>query len=112
MITKDFTHPALNDEIQTISGHYAYIHERLLEFDGRKILYYTGYGVTDSSCCGYGGCTFCLVAGSVVRWRYRETEGQRGVSEVEPIDDDSARGRLTEILQNLEYTTQVNFRLF
>jgi hypothetical protein len=108
MITRDFTHLSLNEEIITISGRYAYLHERLLEFEGRKILYYTGYGVTDSSCCGYGGCTFCLVAGFVVRWRYRETEG-RGVSEVEPVDDASVRVRLTELLQGMEFTTQVNY---
>ncbi|MBN1533295.1 MAG: hypothetical protein JXA20_11575 [Spirochaetes bacterium] len=111
MATSDFIHPVLNEEIQSISGRYAYLQEKQLEFEGRKILYYTGYGVTDSSCCGYGGCAFCLVAGFVVRWRYRAAEGRSDVSEVEPVSDASLQLRITELLMRMESATQVNFYL-
>lgn len=105
---KDFTHLELNEEIKTISGHFVFQNEHKLTYDGREILYLTGYGVTDSSCCGVAGCTFSYVPGFIERWHYRQ-DGNGPVSLVEPIEDEAVQKEVAKIIQEREKSQQVNF---
>ena len=109
MPNRDFVHPELNEEIQSISGHFAFQEEKRLKYNEKEILYITGYSVTDSSCCGVGGCIFSLVAGFITNWHYRTNDDGRPVTEVEAIDDETIRKEITSLIKGKEICTQVNF---
>jgi len=51
----EFVHPMLGEDVTSISGHYALTHERTLRYAGKEVLYFVGYAVCDTSCCGSGG---------------------------------------------------------
>ncbi len=106
---KDFVHLSLDEEIRTISGHFTFKEENRLTYDGREILYLTGYGVTDSSCCGVMGCTFSYVPGFIVQWHYRQDENSSPVSLIEPIEDEAVQKEVAQIIQEREKSQQVNF---
>jgi len=105
MTSKIFNHPALGEKVESISGHYSFLREGTLDYKGRNVLYHSGYGVIDSSCCGVGGCVFCQVAGYVLR----RHDGDSVRTEVEPIADPAERDEITDMLKNRESCTQVNF---
>ncbi len=109
MKTRDFIHPDMDEEIKTISGRYAFNREERIPFKDGEVLYLAGYSVTDSSCCGTGGCFFCLVTGFVSRWRYKVTADGKAVSEVQSIHDDAYKNELKGIITDRERCTQVNF---
>jgi hypothetical protein len=106
---RDYVHPELNEEVNTISGHYLFQKENRLSLGDREILYLTGYGVTDSSCCGVGGCTFSFVPGFIKRWHYKKDENSRPVSEIEPIEDEETKQTIVEMIKGHEFCHQVNF---
>ena len=112
MARSDFAHLELNMEIETISGHYMYQNECRLDFEGNEILYYTGYGLTNTSCCGPGGCTFSLVAGFIKKWKYRLNEENIAVTEVEQILDEKIRKKIEAVIIKKENTMQVNFQIY
>jgi len=103
-----FTHPRLEVEIETISGHYALTREGHLERDGKQILYYMGYGVTDRSCCGNAGCGYAVVAGVVLSYKRDVDSDGRAVSLVEPLEE-STYNDVAEVLRAKEAIRQVHF---
>ncbi|HDP80404.1 MAG TPA: hypothetical protein ENN21_06130 [Spirochaetes bacterium] len=109
MNRKDFIHPEMDEEIRSISGRYGFNREDTVLFGDREVLYFTGYSVTDSTCCGVGGCYFSLVPGYLTRRHYRTTPEGRAVSEVEPIVDEQERKEVTRLLTERERCIQVNF---
>lgn len=109
MELKDFVHPEMNEEVKTISGHYLFQKENRLALGDREILYLTGYGVTDSSCCGVGGCTFSYVPGFIKKWHYKKNEENRPVSSIEPIEDDETKQTIAQMIMGKESCHQVNF---
>ena len=54
-VLTDYIHPVLDEEIETISGHYLLSRENRLPFNNRQVLYLIGCAVVDASCCGPGG---------------------------------------------------------
>ena len=109
MATKEFTHFKLNEEIKSISGHMAFREEKRLNYDDKDILYYTGYSVTDSTCCGMGACLFAYVTGTVKKWHLKKASDGNPISEIEPITDEKTRKKIIDLIMNSEICTQVNF---
>ncbi|MBP7602312.1 MAG: hypothetical protein KBA15_00150 [Spirochaetes bacterium] len=105
MMTKLFIHPALGEEVGSISGHYSFLREEVLTHGGRELLYLIGYALADSACCGTGACVFCHVAGYIVRRR----EDDAAPTEVEPLTDPAEKDEIGAILKDREGCTQVNF---
>jgi hypothetical protein len=106
---KDFVHPEIDEEVNTISGHYLFQKENRLALGDREILYLTGYGVTDSSCCGVGGCTFSFVPGFIKKWHYKKNEDNRPVSAIETIEDEETKQTIVKMINEVETSQQVNF---
>jgi hypothetical protein len=63
----DYAHPKLGQKITAIGGHYVFTDERRIPYNGREILYFVGYAVLNSTCCGVGGCASVLVPGFMIR---------------------------------------------
>ena len=72
---QEFVHPRLGQEVTAIGGHYVFGKEIRLPHNGREILYFVGYAVLDSTCCGVGGCAYVLVAGYIRQWKYKKNQG-------------------------------------
>lgn len=84
----EFIHFPLPKRIETISGYYELIEEKIIKISGEDLLIYHGYGVVDNSCCGVGGCEFILVIGFVVE--YKASSKNRGLvtSTIREIQDE------------------------
>ncbi|HSV96825.1 MAG TPA: hypothetical protein VLM75_07810 [Spirochaetota bacterium] len=105
MTAKMFKHPKIGEDIGSISGHYSFLREAVIVYRDRELLYYTGFAVTDSACCGTGACVFCRVAG-FIRARHPGNDGQ---TEVDPVTDTVERKEIEDILKEKEGCTQVNY---
>ena len=106
----DFVHEPLDTQVEAIGGHYRFVAEKRLDFDGRSVLYRIGYVLLDSSCCGPAGCAYALVAGFVRGWKVRRTKAGHDVSEVDAIVDKASRVALRRRLLAEEAVTQVVFQ--
>lgn len=109
MNTTEFAHPILGQEVSAIGGHYVLGKEMRLPYSGREILYFVGYAVLDSTCCGVGGCAYVLVAGYIRRWKYKENQNDRPVSNIEPIIDRVEQKLTKKLIQKKEMVFQVTF---
>ena len=109
MNTTDFTHPKLGHEVLAIGGHYVFGKEIRLPYRGREILYFVGYAVLDTTCCGAGGCAYVLVAGYIRRWKYKKNQNARPVSQVEPVQDRIEQKLIKKLIQKKEMVFQVTF---
>jgi hypothetical protein len=107
--TQDFVHPKLGQEVTAIGGHYVFGKEIRLPDNGRQILYYVGYAVLDSTCCGVGGCAYVLVAGYIRQWKYKKNLDDCSVSLVEPILDPIEQKQIRKLIQKKEMVFQVTF---
>ncbi len=105
----EYTHSVLGEEREAISGHYSLEKEFSLPFRGRQVLYYTGYSVVDTSCCGPGGCGFAFVAGYIVHLRHAKDAASTDVSDIEPIAGEEEREELRKLLKTQSHIQQVNF---
>ncbi len=101
--------PDMENEIQSISGHYAVEKELRLEYCGHMVLCVIGTGIIDSSCCGTGGCRYALVPGYIAKWKEKTNGAGFMVSEVEPVTDENSKRKIIDILKEQEIVTQVNF---
>jgi hypothetical protein len=106
---KDFIHPKLDQEITAIAGHYVFTKEVRMAYRNREVLYFLGYAVLNSSCCGVGGAAYALVAGFVKDWKYRQTKDSVFVSRVEPIYGAAEQREIRKIIQKKETIQQVTF---
>jgi hypothetical protein len=106
-MSREYVHPPLHREVESIAGSYILVREERLAVGGREVLYLLGYGVFDSTCCGVGGCAYALVPGFVVAWHAGEHEG-RPVSLVEPIEEGLRRSIEAE-LRARESLAEVRF---
>jgi uncharacterized Fe-S cluster-containing radical SAM superfamily protein len=106
---RDYIHPVLNEEIRAISGHYVLIEERRLAYNERKVLYFVGCAVADSSCCAAGGCAYALVPGFIRDWKYKTNPDNLAVSRVERIRDAGIQAEVRQLIQEKETVPQVNF---
>lgn len=107
--TQDFTHPQLGQEVTAIGGHYVFGKEIRMPYHNREILYFVGYAVLDSTCCGVGGVAYVLVAGLIRQWKYKKNQDNVFVSKVEPIQDQSVQKEVRSLIQKKEMVFQVTF---
>jgi len=106
---QDFTHPQLGREVTAIGGHYVFGKEIRMPYHNREILYFVGYAVLDSTCCGVGGVAYVLVAGLIRQWKYKKNQDNVFVSKVEPIQDQSVQKEVRSLIQKKEMVFQVTF---
>lgn len=106
---RDFAHPQIDVEVTAIGGHYVFTREARLDFQGRPVLYFVGYGVFDTTCCGAGGCGYALVAGEAVAPAYRRDAAGRPVSRVVPIVDERQREEIRRRITAADPVSQVVF---
>ena len=106
---QDFTHPQLGQEVTAIGGHYVFGKEIRLPFHRREVLYFVGYAVLDSTCCGVGGVAYVMVAGFIKQWKYKKNQNECFVSQIEPIGDPALQKELREAIQKREMVYQVTF---
>jgi hypothetical protein len=106
---QDFTHPQLGQEVTAIGGHYVFGKEIRLSFHSREILYFVGYAVLDTTCCGVGGVAYVLVAGFIRQWKHKKNEGDCFVSQIETIDDQTIQKEVRKAIQKKEMVYQVTF---
>jgi hypothetical protein len=106
---QDFTHPELGQEVTAIGGHYVLGKENRLSFSNREILYFVGYAVLDSTCCGVGGVAYVLVAGYIRQWKYKKNQEDCFVSQIETIGDQTIQKEVRQAIQKKEMVHQVTF---
>lgn len=106
---QDFAHPQLGREVTAIGGHYVFGQEIRLPFHSREVLYFVGYAVLDSTCCGVGGIAYVLVAGFLRRWKYKKDRDDCFVSLIEPIIDQAVQKEIKSLIQKREMVYQVSF---
>ena len=104
-----FTHPNLGQEVTAIGGHYVFDKEIRMSYDSREILYFVGYAVLDSSCCGVGGVAYALVPGFIRQWKYKKNHDDCFVSQTETIGDQTIQKEVRSIIQKNEMVNQVTF---
>jgi len=105
----DYTHPKLGQEISAIGGHYVFTDERRIPYNGREIVYFVGYAVLNSTCCGVGGCAYVLVPGFIQEWQYKKSSDGAFVSQIEPILDVKVQQEIRRLIQRKEIFHQVTF---
>jgi hypothetical protein len=106
---QDFTHPNLGQEVTAIGGHYVFGKEIRMSYDSREVLYFVGYAVLDSTCCGVGGVAYVLVAGFIRQWKYKKNQDNVFVSKMEPIRDQAVQKEVRSAIQKREMVYQVTF---
>ena len=107
--TQDFVHPELGREVTAIGGHYVFGKEIRLPYNGQELLYFVGYAVLDSTCCGVGGCAYVLVPGFVRQWKYKKNQDDCFISKMNPIQDHSVQKDIRRLIQKKEMVSQVTF---
>jgi hypothetical protein len=105
----DYLHPRLNEPVDAVSGHYTLTDERRLAVTEGEVLYFTGYDVVDTACCGPGGCGYALVAGKIIDYAYRHDDDGRPVSRVAPIDDPALQDAVRRRIMAADHVSQVLF---
>lgn len=106
---QDFVHPQLGREVTAIGGHYVFGNEIRMPFDSREILYFVGYAVLDSTCCGVGGVAYVLVAGFIRQWKFKKNEEDCYISQIEPIYDQAVQNEVRSVIRKREMVYQVSF---
>lgn len=106
---QEFIHPKLGQEVTAIGGHYVFGKEMRLPYKGREILFFVGYAVLDSTCCGVGGSAYVLVPGYIRQWKFRMNHNDFPVSRIEPIDDQTDQKQIRNLIQKKEMVYQVTF---
>ena len=106
---RDFAHPQLGQEVTAIGGHYVFGKEIRLPYDKREVLYFVGYAVLDSTCCGVGGVAYVLVAGFIRQWKFKKRQDGCYISRIEPIGDPAVQKAIRKVVQKKEMVFQVTF---
>lgn len=108
--TKKYVHQEPGkDVIFGIAGRYIPYQEKILDYNGRQVLYSIGQVRMEASCCNLEDWVYTVVPGYVVSWQNAKNEDGLPVSEVEPITDTKARRELTEIIQAREDVFAIEF---
>ncbi|MGB5747339.1 MAG: hypothetical protein WBM69_10175 [Desulfobacterales bacterium] len=106
---RDFVHPQLGREVTAIGGHYVFGKEIRMPFHGREFLYFVGYAVLDSTCCGVGGVAYVLVAGFIRQWKFKKNQEDCFISQIEPIYDQAVQNEVRSVIRKREMVYQVSF---
>ena len=105
----DYIHGELNEEATAIGGYYVFTEETRLPYRDQEILYLTGYGVMDTSCCGEGGCGFSLVYGFINDWKSGKNEAGKVISKIIPVRGEATQKAIRGLIVKREVVNQVNF---
>ncbi len=105
----EFVHDLVDTEIRSISGSYSYYDEKILASKGRDILYLTGVGCIDNSCCGVCGLAFVRVVGYIESWKDGVSDTGAPTSRIEPIRNEAEQQDIKATLATLFPHAQVNF---
>jgi len=103
-----YIHIKPGEDVESISGHYTIEKEMRIEHGGREALVVIGHMVIDNSCCGVGGCRYALVPGYALGPAAPGADGGE-FTEVEPIEDETARERISEKINSMEVVQQILF---
>ncbi len=106
----EYVHPALNEYINAIAGHYTLIGEEILPHENGGILYFVGYAHMDTSCCGLKGCGYAIVAGHAVALCSARTTDGRSVSQVVPVEEELYH-EVSRMIREKHGVSQVHFVL-
>ena len=106
---RDYLHPRLDEQVDAVSGHYTLTGEKRLAVADGEVLYFTGYAVVDTACCGPGGCGYALVAGKIIDYAYHHDDDGRPVSRVAPIDDPALQDAVRRRILAADHVSQVLF---
>jgi hypothetical protein len=106
---RQYVHQPLNRKVTAIGGHYVFVKEARLPFEGRDLLYLVGHAAFDTSCCGAGGCAYALVPGFVLNLKGEKARDGPAISDVEPIQDEATQQRVRRLLERTEVVHQVVF---
>jgi hypothetical protein len=107
--TTEYIHPLINEEVNSISGCYVITGEGRISYNGRDVLYITGFAETHSACCGRTGMTFSFVPGFVQLWRFKKSLDGRDVSAISRVTDDEEKKVISGLILKREFCSQVNF---
>ena len=105
----DFVHPQLDEEVTAIGGHYVLTKEVRVSLHSHSFLYFTGYAVFNTSCCGGGGCIYAFVPGLILKWKYKKTADNRPVSKIKPVRDPATQSEIKRLIKDKEKINQINF---
>jgi hypothetical protein len=108
---KDYVHEKLYQEVTAIAGYYVLTEEGRLPLHEREVLFLLGYGVIDNSCCGSGSCSYAVVPGFIIHWKYTKTAEGLPVTRVEPIRYHTLQNEIRASIQQRAVVCQVNFLL-
>jgi hypothetical protein len=106
---QDFAHPRLGQEVTAIGGHYVFGKEIRMPFHRREILYFFGYAVLDSTCCGVGGVAYVLVAGFIQQWKFKKNQTDCFISRIQSLRDQTTQKEVSSIIKKKEMVYQVSF---
>ena len=109
MTAKAYVHPDIGETVTAIGGRYNLTAEHTLEVNGRKILFFTGCALYDTTCCGAGGCGYAVVPGFVERYRSSVDSEGRTVSLVAPVTGERIRRIVTKEIKRRVPVQHVNF---
>lgn len=98
MARTEFTHPQLGEEIRSLAGYYVPREEQVMPYNGREVLLLLGDACIDSSCCGCASWSYIQVPGFLVKRHVGGSAAKPEVSEVDTIEDKSARDGLVKSL--------------
>ena len=105
----EYPHPKLNEEVEAIGGHYRFVKEVRIPYEGKELLYFIGYVFMDTSCCGVAGCGYAMVPGFIVNWKNRLDASGQPISEIEPIQEPEHRRHIQQWIKQKEHLQQVEF---
>ena len=106
---KEFVHHEINQEVTAIGGHYVLTKEARIAFQGREILYMTGYAIFDTTCCGSGGCGYAIIPGFVKDWKIKQDKDGRDVTHVEPIKNPMLQKEIQAVIKKQEMVQEIRF---
>lgn len=104
-----YTHLELNREQRFLPGYYVPTREVRLKYDGREVLYVVGQAVLDSACCNAGDFGYVIVPGYIVSWQNERNRDGLPVTEVQPVSDKAAQGKLRKIIRDMECISHIDF---
>jgi hypothetical protein len=99
----------MDEEVTAIGGRYCFTEEARLPFGDREVLYFKGWAVFDTTCCGSGSSSYVFVPGFLVDLKTRRNEQGLQVSLVEPIRDGSVQEAIRGLISGKEIVRQISF---
>jgi hypothetical protein len=110
VIIREYTHSKIDDEVKCLAGQYTFLKEARISYLNREVLYAVVQLIIDNSCCGGGRWQHALVYGYVLNWQSRTNSHGFPVTEVEPITNPADRENIRQIIQQIEFVSQIDFR--